>query len=224
MSTTVNSTTTSDFVASLQKRASTSSTTTTDAQSKFLTLLTEQLKNQDPLNPMDNAQMTSQLAQISTVDGIEKLNTTLASLLQDSQSNAALQAAALVGQNVMVAGKDLTLSGSKGYGGIELPSAADKVTVTIKDANGLQVRKLELGARDAGVSDFAWDGTTDSGSKAVDGAYTISVTASRGDTALKPVALELTKVGSVLRTASGGVSLDVGNGSLVSLSDIKQIL
>ncbi|HMW51461.1 MAG TPA: flagellar hook assembly protein FlgD [Rhodocyclaceae bacterium] len=224
MSTTVNSTTTSDFVASLQKRASTSSTTTTDAQSKFLTLLTEQLKNQDPLNPMDNAQMTSQLAQISTVDGIEKLNTTLTSLLQDSQSNAALQAAALVGQNVMVAGKDLTLSGSKGYGGIELPSAADKVTVTIKDANGLQVRKLELGARDAGVSDFAWDGTTDSGSKAVDGAYTISVTASRGDTALKPVALELTKVGSVLRTASGGVSLDVGNGSLVSLSDIKQIL
>ena len=78
MSTTVNSTTTSDFVASLQKRASTSSTTTTDAQSKFLTLLTEQLKNQDPLNPMDNAQVTSQMAQIQTVTGIEKLHLTQA--------------------------------------------------------------------------------------------------------------------------------------------------
>ena len=134
------------------------------------------------------------------------------------------QAASLVGQNVMVAGRDLSLSGSKGYGGVELPSAADQVTVTIKDANGLAVRTLQLGARDAGVSDFAWDGTTDSGSKAVDGAYTFSVTATRGDTTLKPVALELTKVNSVLRTASGGVSLDVGNSALVGLSDIKQIL
>jgi len=220
---TVNSASSADVIASLQKTAAASTSKTTDAQSRFLKLLTEQLKNQDPLSPMDNAQMTSQLAQISTVDGIEKLNTTLTALLDGSQSSDAVQAAALVGKGVMVEGKALTLSGGKAYGGIELASAADKVTVTIKDANGLEVRKLELGDAEAGISNFAWDGLTTSGAQAVDGKYTMSVSATRGDTDLKPTALQLSTVNSVMRTSSGSVSLDVG-GSIVKLTDIKQIL
>lgn len=220
---TVNSASSADVIASLQKTAAASTSKTTDAQSRFLKLLTEQLKNQDPLSPMDNAQMTSQLAQISTVDGIEKLNTTLTALLDGSQSSDAVQAAALVGKGVMVEGKALTLSGGKAYGGIELASAADKVTVTIKDANGLEVRKLELGDAEAGISNFAWDGLTASGAQAVDGNYTMSVSATRGDTDLKPTALQLSTVNSVMRTSSGSVSLDVG-GSIVKLTDIKQIL
>jgi flagellar basal-body rod modification protein FlgD len=75
---------------------------TADAQDRFLKLLTTQLKNQDPLNPMDNAQMTSQLAQISTVDGIEKLNATLQKMLSSSNEPEAMQASALVGHQVMV--------------------------------------------------------------------------------------------------------------------------
>ena len=220
---TVNSTAASDVIARLQKNTAASTSNTTDAQSNFLKLLTEQLKNQDPLSPMDNAQMTSQLAQISTVDGIEKLNTTLTAMLSGSQSSEAVQAAALVGKGVMVGGSSLTLAGSKAYGGFELASAADKVTVTIKDSNGLEVRKLELGDAEAGISNFAWDGLTSSGAQAVDGKYTMSVSATRGDTDLKPTALQLSTVNSVLRTSSGTVSLDVG-GSLVSLADIKQIL
>jgi len=220
---TVNSASSADVIASLQKAAAASTSKTTDAQGRFLKLLTEQLKNQDPLSPMDNAQMTSQLAQISTVDGIEKLNTTLTALLDGSQSSDAVQAAALVGKGVMVEGKALTLSGGKAYGGIELASAADKVTVTIKDANGLEVRKLELGDAEAGISNFAWDGLTASGAQAVDGKYTMSVSATRGDTDLKPTALQLSTVNSVMRTSSGSVSLDVG-GSIVKLTDIKQIL
>ena len=220
---TVNSTTASDVVAKLQKNTAASTSKTTDAQSNFLKLLTEQLKNQDPLSPMDNAQMTSQLAQISTVDGIEKLNTTLTAMLSGSQSGEAVQAAALVGKGVMVGGSSLTLAGSKAYGGFELASAADKVTVTIKDANGLEVRKLELGDADAGVHNFSWDGLTTNGAQAASGNYTISVAATRGDTTLKPVALQISTVNSVLRTSSGSVSLDVGSG-LVSLADIKQIL
>ena len=220
---TVNSATASDVVAKLQKNTAASTSKTTDAQTNFLKLLTEQLKNQDPLSPMDNAQMTSQLAQISTVDGIEKLNTTLTAMLSGSQSGEAVQAAALVGKGVMVGGSNLTLAGSKAYGGFELASAADKVTVTIKDSNGLEVRKLELGDAEAGISNFAWDGLTSSGAQAVDGKYTMSVSATRGDTDLKPTALQLSTVNSVLRTSSGTVSLDVG-GSLVSLADIKQIL
>ena len=220
---TVNSTAASDVIARLQKNTAASTSKTTDAQSNFLKLLTEQLKNQDPLSPMDNAQMTSQLAQISTVDGIEKLNTTLTAMLSGSQSSEAVQAAALVGKGVMVSGNGLSLSSGKAYGGFELTSPADKVSVTIKDSNGLEVRKLELGDAEAGISNFAWDGLTSSGAQAVDGKYTMSVSATRGDTDLKPTALQLSTVNSVLRTSSGTVSLDVG-GSLVSLADIKQIL
>ncbi|MBN9696666.1 MAG: flagellar hook assembly protein FlgD [Zoogloea sp.] len=221
---TVNSTTSADVIAALQKSSASSTSKTDEAQSRFLKLLTEQLKNQDPLNPMDNAQMTSQLAQISTVDGIAKLNTTLTALLQDSQSSEAMQAAALVGKGVMVEGKSLTLSGSKAYGGFELTSAADKVTVTIKDSAGTEVRKMELGSFDAGVFNFAWDGKSTNGTQAVDGKYTMSVTATRGSDDVKPIALTLTTVNSVLRTSKGEVSLDVGSGNLVSLTDIKQIL
>ena len=221
---TVNSTTSADVIAALQKSSTSTTSKTEEAQTRFLKLLTEQLKNQDPLNPMDNAQMTSQLAQISTVDGIDKLNKTLTSLLEGSQSNEALQAAALVGKGVMVGGSSLTLAGSKAYGGFELATAADKVTVTIKDSKGLEVRKMELGSSDAGVFNFAWDGKSTNGTQAVDGNYTISVSATRGSDTVKTTSLQLSTVNSVLRTSSGSVSLDVGAGNLVSLSDIKQIL
>ena len=102
--------------------------------------------------------------------------------------------------------------------------SADKVSVTIKDSNGLEVRTLELGDYDAGVFNFAWDGLTNNGSKAVDGSYSLSVKATRGDTSLSPTALQLGSVNSVLRTSAGSVSIDVGGGKLVTLSDIKQIL
>ena len=218
------STAAADVIAKLQQNTSSATSKTNESQSRFLKLLTEQLKNQDPMNPVDNAQMTSQLAQINMVDGIDKLNTTLAALVEGSQSSEAMQAAALVGKGVMVGGSSLTLTSGKAYGGYELTKPADKVTVTIKDSNGLEVRKLELGSSEAGVFNFAWDGQTSSGAQAVDGKYTISVAATRGDADVKPTALQLTTVNSVLRTSSGTVSLDVGSGSLVSLSDIKQIL
>lgn len=114
--------------------------TALSSENRFLTLLTTQLKNQDPLNPMDNAQMTSQLAQISTVDGIEKLNATLQSLVDNSTDSEALQAAALVGHGVMVPGSGLSLQEGTALGGVELTDAADRVRVTIKDGNGLAIR------------------------------------------------------------------------------------
>ena len=72
-------------------------------------MLTTQLKNQDPLNPLDNAQVTSQLAQISTVDGIERLNQTLTSMMDGMLSSETMQAAALVGRSVLVPGQHMTL-------------------------------------------------------------------------------------------------------------------
>ncbi|MDZ4252355.1 MAG: flagellar hook assembly protein FlgD [Sulfuritalea sp.] len=195
---------------------------TTDAQNRFLRLLTTQLKNQDPLNPMDNAQMTSQLAQISTVDGIEKLNATLQKLLSSSVDSEAMQAAALVGHQVMVAGSGLTLGDAGAVGGLELKSAADQVSVTIKDSNGIVMRTLDLGDLDAGMHNFVWDGKTDSGAQAVNGSYGISILAKRGSEKLEVSPLELAGVTSINRS-SQGVTLDLGQLGLAKLSDVKQI-
>jgi flagellar basal-body rod modification protein FlgD len=194
-----------------------------DGQDRFLKLLTTQLRNQDPLNPMDNAQMTSQLAQISTVDGITKLNATLEQLVGSQQGTEALQAAALVGRDVLVSGKNLQVAGAGASAGVELASAADKVSVTIVDANGLTVRTLSLGALGAGAHRFAWDGRSDSGAQVADGAYTIKVQALKGNTAVTADALQISRVASVVRGTSG-VSLDLGAQGRIGLADVKEIL
>lgn len=200
-------------------------TSTTDAsQSRFLTLLTTQLKNQDPLNPMDNAQVTSQLAQISTVDGIDKLNKTLQTLVDSSSESQSLQAAALVGHGVLISGSKLTLGESGAVGGVENTEAVDRATVTIKDANGLTVRTLDLGALDAGTHNFVWDGKDDSGAAAATGNYTMSISAARGGAKISVSPLELGVVSSVTRGANGGVTLDMGSKGVVALADVKQIL
>jgi flagellar basal-body rod modification protein FlgD len=196
--------------------------TTGEAQDRFLKLLTTQLKNQDPLNPMDNAQMTSQLAQISTVDGIEKLNATLQQMLSSTVDAEAMQAAALVGHQVMVAGSGLRLTDSGAAGGIELKAAADQTMLTIKDVNGLVVKTMNLGDLDAGLHNFTWDGKTDSGAQAVNGAYSISVTAKRGTDKVEASTLELAGVVSINRS-SQGVSLDLGQLGLAKMNDVKQI-
>lgn len=215
-------------INSANKATSTSSKTTGDgsiseAQDTFLKLLTTQLTNQDPLNPLDNAQMTSQLAQISTVDGIGKLNATMQAMLTNSADSQAMQAAALVGHAVLAAGNGLQLSSGAAVGGIDLATAADQVVVTVKDANGLVVRTLNLGAAEAGASPFSWDGATDSGAVAADGNYRISVSALQGGKEVKATALEYAAVTSVTKS-SQGISLTAGNLGTIALSDIKQII
>lgn len=203
--------------------AASSSNAMTDAQNRFLKLLTTQLKNQDPLNPLDNAQMTSQLAQISTVSGIEKLNATLQTLLQDSLDTQTTQAASLVGHAVLVPGGGLQLASSAGVGGIELAGAADEVTVTISDANGLPMKTLSLGALAAGVHNFSWDGKTDSGAQAADGNYSIAIAAKQGGEKVDATALSLAMVRSVIRT-SQGFALDLGSLGAFTMDEVKQIL
>lgn len=193
------------------------------AQNRFLTLLTTQLKNQDPLNPMDNAQMTSQLAQISTVDGIERLNSTLSKLIDGQSENQTLQAAALVGRGVLVAGSDLNVANSYGLAGYELAEPADRVAVEIKDANGLVVRTLRFEGQSAGVQMFTWDGKTDDKAQAADGAYTISVSATRGADKVTADRLTLGFVDSVART-SKGLDINLGKLGKFGMADIKQIL
>ena len=131
-----------------------------DLQSSFLTLLVAQLKNQDPTNPMQNNELTTQLAQISTVSGIEKLNTTLGSVSGQINSSQSLQAASLIGHGVMIPGTTILAGTSTTDGtstttttpfGVELQQAADKVTATITDSTGAVVRTIDIGELKAGV-------------------------------------------------------------------------
>jgi len=193
------------------------------AQTRFLTLLTAQIRNQDPLNPLDNAQMTSQLAQISTVDGIERLNATLAKLTDSQAQTQTYQASALVGHSVLVPGSGMDLIGGKAFGGVELTESADQVKVEIKDANGLVMATQLLGSQEAGVRTFSWDGKTDSGAQAVDGSYSVTITATRGQDKLTAQALQYGGVDSILRQP-GGLNVNVGKLGGFSINEISQIL
>ena len=192
-------------------------------QDRFMKLLITQMKNQDPLNPLDNAQVTSQLAQLSTVSGIDKMNTTLQSLMGSFQANQSVQAAGMIGHGVLVPGKQIELSAGKAVFGLDLAGSADKVQVSVKDAAGKVVHTIDLGGKDAGTAPLTWDGIKDDGSKAADGAYTIEVAASAGSAKVDATTLSFGQVVSV-STGAQGVKLNVPGLGAVSMSDVRQIL
>lgn len=193
-----------------------------DPQERFLKLLVTQMQNQDPLSPMDNAEVTSQLAQISTVSGIDKLNATLEKLVANADARSSFEAAAMIGRGVLVAGTSLQVEKGAGIGGFELTEPADKVVVTIKDAAGIAVRNIDLGAQPLGVNTFVWDGLADSGTQAADGQYSFSVKAMRGENAVTASTLAFGKVNSAA-PAKNGALLDIGELGFASMNDIKKI-
>ncbi|MHB1215905.1 MAG: flagellar hook assembly protein FlgD [Thiobacillus sp.] len=194
----------------------------TETQDRFLSLLVAQMKNQDPLNPLDNAQVTSQLAQLSTVQGIENMNSTLESLSASMGVNQMAQAANLIGRSVLVPGDSIRPAQMEDVMGFDLSRPADKVTVNIHNASGELVRSLHLGSKEDGVNLLAWDGLTDKGAAAPDGKYTFSIDAVQGDTAVSSTALHLGMVNSVSQ-GSQGVQLNLAGIDSVSYADIRQI-
>jgi flagellar basal-body rod modification protein FlgD len=186
-------------------------------------LLVAQMKNQDPLNPLDNAEITSQLAQLSTVTGIDKLNATLETMMTSTQSNQALQAASMIGHGVLAAGSSLNLSGGQALFGIDLSAAADSATVTIRDSSGRPVRQMTLGPQAAGTLSLQWDGLTDAGVGAPEGTYSIEVSATGGGQKVSATTLGFGHVTSVSGGVQGPKLNAPGLGEL-SISDIRQIL
>ena len=195
-----------------------------DSEQRFLKLLVTQLSNQDPLNPLDNAQLTSQLAQMSTVSGIEKLNTAFKSLLDQSGSSQVLQSAALIGRTVLVPGNELvSKKGVEVAFAVDLPAAAESVKVTVSNAAGTTVRSYDLGALPPGVKTLSWNGMGDNGEQLPEGSYTLHVAASGGGASVAASALTHATVTSVSQGATG-VSLDLGASRKANLSDVKLIL
>lgn len=210
-------------VADVTGTRGTARTGTDEIQDRFLRLLVTQMKNQDPLNPLDNAQVTTQLAQISTVNGIEKLNATMEALAGSVGAGQSLQAAAMIGRNVLVPGSALQLAGGRGAFGVELAEAADQVKVTVHDAAGREVQVVNLGALPPGALALEWDGATADGGRAADGAYRFTVSASRNG---QQVDAQTLAIGSVQAVSQGGqgVVLNLGALGTAGLADVRQIL
>ncbi|MCX7194002.1 MAG: flagellar hook assembly protein FlgD [Proteobacteria bacterium] len=224
----IQATSASAVYAALNGGASTTAATATTAanatQNQFMTLLVTQLKNQDPLNPMDNAQMTSQMAQINTVSGINQLNTTLQALSASMTPNQTVQATTMIGHGVLVAGSGVDLvSGSTGLGGFSLPTPSDSSTVSIYDSTGALVNTLSLGAQPAGITKWQWDGTNSSGAAMPTGSYTFTVNATLAGNAVAASNLQYGTVNSVTQGAKG-LTLSVGSLQNIALTQVQQIL
>ncbi len=218
----------SSVVDALNATSASAKTTSTADQTedRFLKLLVAQMNNQDPLNPLDNSQVTSQLAQINTVRGIEQLNSTLSKFVSSQGATRAIDDANLIGRNVLVDGNTLTLGDgatADARVGASVASDAAKVSIDVLDASGATVRTLDLGAQPAGVATATWDGKTTAGARAPAGKYTLRVTALDGaGKAVDAVPLVTDSVAGA--TQAGDASrLALVGGASVAPTDVRGI-
>jgi flagellar basal-body rod modification protein FlgD len=212
-----------ELAASLNGTSSgTMASSVQEMSDRFLKLLVTQLKNQDPMNPMENAELTTQLAQMSTVEGVNKLNDSLDALNAQYRASQVLQGASLVGHQVLAEGDLLNLSGSAAVGGIELGGKADSVTVDIYDAGGALVKTLDLGPQDAGLTRFVWNGVNSGGALLPDGAYSFQVQATAAGQGVIHTPYSLSQVMSVAMNGSD-FEVEVSGLGNRGMNQIKQI-
>ena len=225
MSTTINSNTVNNAANSAavgnNNSTSTSSVNGNAEQDRFLKLLVAQLNNQDPMNPLDNAQMTSQIAQINTVTGIEKLNTTVQSLASQFASQQLMQGTAMVGRQVLVEGNQLTVNteSKQAFGAVELGNSASSVKVQVLDARNKEVGSTELGSLPPGRHNFAWDASGYEG----EGPLHFKVTATNGEAAVASTALNIDQV-SAVSISNGALQLELARGGTTTQSALKAVL
>jgi len=194
-------------------------------QNEFLELMTTQLANQDPFQPMENGEFMGQIAQFGTVNGITDLLASFEDLATNLQSSQALQASNLIGRQVLV-------NHDQGYlpqngtlqGAVELASSSSNVAVNVYDASGEVLGRVELGAQPAGLVQFNWDGTTFGGQRAPSGRYRIEVEATYGSSteSITPQVMDF-----VRSLTLGGVGqemqVELENLGNVSFNQVNQI-
>jgi len=203
----------------------TSGTSATDLQNTFLSLLVAQLKNQDPTNPMDSSQMTSQLAQINTVSGISQLNTTLSSLATQMSAGQQSQAALLIGSTVLAPGNSVSVaSGKAGAFGVQLANSVNDLQVVVKNSAGQIVKTIDLGKQSAGTIPVGWTPTDSAGNALPDGNYTISAVGTINGQQATATTLAGATVQSVVMQNNGTPGLVLSNGSTVGLTSVAAIL
>ena len=140
-------------------------------------MLTVQLQNQDPMNPMDNAAMTSQLAALNQVDGINKLNTSVTALVAQMQSANFMNLSSSVGKTALAQGSQAYYAGQPVGMAAKLDAPAASLKAVIRDMNNQIVNQFDFGATPTGMTDFIWDGGDDAGNQVAAGLYTLELTA-----------------------------------------------
>jgi len=192
-------------------------------QEDFLKLFTTQMRYQNPLEPLDNFQMATQLAQFNTVDSLTRMNETLTQLMAAQNSMSNMQAAGLIGKKVMVQGNRLAIQqGAVGEGMYQLTRPAN-VVIQILNSQGGVVRQIDAGPRDTSRQTIGWNGKNQAGGALPDGLYTFRVIAVDSQGQLVPVTTY--RIGTVegVSLENEAVTLQV-NGDKVAFSDILSIL
>lgn len=224
--------TTSQTGLGLAQAGANSNSAAQGLQDQFLTLLVTQLQNQDPLNPMQNAELTSQLAQISTVEGITNLKNTMLAISGQIDVSQSMNAVAMIGKGVLIPGTKVKVGVDGDNGaervvtpyGVDLQGDAAKVQVRISDSNGVVVRTIELGEQETGVYTLSWDGKNDSGVALEPGAYNVSILATDADG--KKVNSEVLSYGQVKSVgySTNGLRLDLGLDGQTSMLDVRKVI
>jgi flagellar basal-body rod modification protein FlgD len=194
-------------------------------ETAFLQLLVAQMKNQDPLQPMDNTDFVAQLAQFSNLEQVMGINSRLDTLTAQNQGVANNAATQLVGQSVTVNGTTVTLDGSGGAVPIAFSqsAASSDTQVAISDANGNVVRTMDLGPQRAGLLNGDWNGMSDAGVLQPKGAYTITVTAKTSSGGSVDVSQNLTGKVQAVSFSGGATQLELDNGLTVPTSELMQV-
>ncbi|AZF12173.1 Flagellar basal-body rod modification protein FlgD [Pseudomonas sp. R2-37-08W] len=214
----------SNNVANVSKAATGDQALGKDA---FLQLLVTQLKNQNPLSPQDNGAFVAQLAQFSSLEGINTLNDSVNNISSNFSSSQALQASSLVGRSIITQTDKALVDTSKSMtGSVAVTAATGNVSVKITDKDGNVVRTLDLGAQSAGTSDFIWDGKNDAGEVAPAGTYTFAASTKndKGDAVALATSLPATVTSVTLSKTGGEMLLNLAGGmGSVKLSQIQTI-
>jgi flagellar basal-body rod modification protein FlgD len=192
-------------------------------QADFLKLMTEQLQHQDPLKPMDNSQMVSQMAQLSTVQGIGDLNKTVTALSSSMSSDQILRGAQLVGHKVLVPSATMPLGSDGGANGVIAAPGAGIVNLTVSDASGNPVKQISVNASKAGEVNFSWDGTNSAGTRLPPGTYgvTATLTDSKGaNTALSTYVQAPVESATI---GSDGIYLDLTGLGTAPLANVLRV-
>lgn len=192
-------------------------------QEDFMTLLSTQLRLQDPSKPMEANEMVAQMAQLSMMTGITELKDQLAGLSQSLTSSRASQAAQLVGREVLLDGEAMLLPlGGPLTGAVNLAADAADLKLSIYDPAGRLVRQVTLGPQPAGLVRFAWDGSLADGTNAAPGQYRVFADPGTGESV---PTLAAGRVDSVLLGSDGqGVQLVVDGYGLTDLGAVKQVM
>lgn len=193
----------------------------------FLQLLVTQLKNQNPLSPQDNGAFVAQLAQFSSLEGINTLNDSVNAISSNFSSSQALQASSLVGRSIITQTDKAMVDTSKSMtGSVAVTAATGNVSVKITDKDGNVVRTIDMGAQSSGDSSFIWDGKNDKGEVAPAGTYTFAASTKndKGDAVALLTSLPATVTSVTLSKTGGEMLLNLAGGmGSVKLSQIQTI-